>query len=167
MLALIRNKKSEVQERVRVLVQSRPAFPQSLSVLGMLLIAPGLFTVGALLPHSDMSQVSGLNLNVRYTPTNRINEPTLIVLSTMSVFGTKGQFSIRVGKNITENFSISNISPEPLRERLDGNQTVYVFSGGGNNAVTFTLIPKIVGRTAATLQYGLDPPIAFSLSTLP
>lgn len=156
-----------VWERARVLIAERPILQAWPAVGGLLLIAPGMFAAAALGPHAAISHVSGLNLDIAYAPVAHLRQPTTLVLTTMSVFGTKGNFSLRIGKKLLENFSIISISPEPLVIAVDGGENNYRFLGGGKDAVTFTLMPKHAGRTAATLQYGLDPPIAFTITTVP
>jgi hypothetical protein len=104
---------------------------------------------------------------VAYAPAVHLRQPTVLSLSTMSVFGNKGHFSIRVGQKLLQNFSISHITPEPLTSYTDGGEHIYGFSGGGKNAVSITLMPNVLGRTAGTLQYGLDPPVPFSITTAP
>lgn len=146
----------------RKLVAFRRAWP-----VGLLLIAPGMFSVDALLPRSQLLHATGLNLDVAYEPTAYLHKPTTVSLSTMSVFGTKGHFSVRAGKRLLENFTISDISPQPIATEVDGDQSIFIFSTGGKDAVKITLVPKTVGRTAATLQYGLDPPVPFSITTVP
>lgn len=159
-----------VQERVHTFIQAhRPMRPQRLSAIGLLIIVPGIFTFEALAPHSPTIQATGLNLEVAYAPVVHLVKPTAISLSTMSVFGNKGQFSIRIGKKLAENFSITDITPAPLAIHTSdrGGETLYSFSKGGKDAVTFTLVPRTIGRTAATMQYGLDPPVPFSITTAP
>lgn len=157
-----------VQERVHAFLHTHQiARPKALAV-GLLLIAPSIFTLEALAPHSPTVQAAGLNLEVTYAPVVHLGQPTAVSLSTMSVFGTKGQFSIRVGKKLTENFSIVDIAPAPTAiHTSDRGETSYSFRGGGKDAVTFTLVPRVVGRTPATMQYGLDAPVPFSITTAP
>lgn len=162
MLSLIRHKgtsRAQGRSSIGLLYQAWP--------VSILLIAPGIMTVDALTPHVETSHAAGLNLDVSFEPSVHLHKPTTLSLSTMSVFGTKGQFSIRIGKKLLDNFAISLIEPQPMSIGTDGNQSVYMFRAGGKDAVRITLIPKVVGRTAATLQYGLDPPVPFSITTLP
>lgn len=169
LLTLIRSSDwmSRLEERMRVMTDRRPALKKAWPAVGLLLIAPGIVTFDALVPHSPVSHAAGLNLDIGYASTVHLNQPMTLTLSTMSVFGSKGHFSLRVGKKLLENFSIAEINPQPLSSGVDGDQNIYTFSGGGKDAVTMTLIPKMVGRTAATLQYGLDPPVPFSIATVP
>lgn len=167
---VITHEAERVQEWVRTFTRMHPLpQPQIWSAVGLLLVVPGMLTFEALAPRSPTRQVAGLNLEVTYAPVVHLGKPTTVSLSTMSVFGNKGQFSIRVGKKLTENFSITDITPAPLSIHTSdrGGETLYSFSRGGKDAVTFTLIPKTVGRTAATMQYGLDPPVPFSITTAP
>lgn len=167
---VIAHEAGRVQERVRAFTQAhRLPRSQAWSAVGLLLIAPGVLTFEALAPHSPTVQAAGLNLEVAYAPVVHLGKPTTISLSTMSVFGNKGQFSIRIGKRLTENFSITDITPAPLAIHTSdrGGETLYSFSRGGKDAVTFTLVPRTIGRTAATMQYGLDPPVPFSITTAP
>jgi hypothetical protein len=170
LFTLIRtNVPKSVPERIGVPVphRSRLGLPQKWPAVGLLLIAPGIFSIDALAPHTGLAHAAGLNLDIGYVPTVHLHTPTTLTLSTMSVFGTKGQFSIRLGKKLLDNFTIAEITPKPLSARIDGNQYIYFFSGGGKDAVQFSLVPKVVGRTAATIQYGLDPPVPFSITTVP
>lgn len=167
---VVHRKAAHVQERMRAFALAHPiARPRAWPALSILLIAPGIFTFEALVPPSSMvMHAAGLNLDVAYAPIVHLQQPTSISLSTMSVFGTKGHFSIRVGQKLSDNFTITNITPAPLAVHTsDRGEVSYSFSGGGRDAVTLTLVPKMLGRTAATLQYGLDPPIPFSITTAP
>lgn len=167
-LSLIRTKgKSRAQERSGIDIRHRPVLYQAWPAVGVLLIAPGIITVDALTPHAEMSHAAGLNLDIAYEPAVHRHQPTTLSLSTMSIFGTKGQFSVRIGKKLLDNFAISNIDPQPVSSGTDGDQSIYTFPAGGKDAVRITLMPKVVGKTAATLQYGLDPPVPFSITTLP
>jgi hypothetical protein len=157
-----------MQERMEVLAHDPKLLRRALpAVGGLLLIVPGVFTVDALASQGSLSHATGLDMEVAYTPTAHLRTPTTVTISTMSVFGTKGHFSLRIGKKLRENFSITSITPQPLTADTDGNESVYTFTGGGKDAVQITLVPNVVGRTAATIQYGLDPPIPFSLTTVP
>lgn len=164
--ALIRTR-SEVWERVRTLAQERRVRQAWPAMGGLLLLAPGMLTVGAFAPHTALAHVSGLNLDIAYATVVHVRQPTTLTLSTMSVFGAKGHFSLRLGQKLLENFSIVQITPEPIASSTEGGETIYSFSGGGKDAVTLTLMPKTLGKTAATLQYGLDTPIPFSITTVP
>jgi hypothetical protein len=146
---------------------SRFKITRSWPAMSLLLIAPGIVTVDALTLHSEIEHASGLNLDVAYAPVTHLNQPSTLTLSTMSVFGTHGHFSLRIGGKLEQNFSITSVTPKPLSVDTDRGETVYTFTGGGKNAVTLTVMPHALGRTAATIQYGLDPPVPFSLSTVP
>lgn len=161
------NWKSRAEVRIQALA-NRPLVPRKAwPAFGLLLIVPGILTIDALIPRPGLSHAAGLNLDVTYASTVHLNRATTLTLSTMSVFGNKGHFSVRIGTKLLENFAITEIQPQPLSALIDGNQSIYTFSGGGKDAVKMTLIPKVIGRTAATLQYGLDPPVPFSISTVP
>lgn len=155
-----------VFEKARALAHDR-SLKKWPALGGLLLIAPGMLTIGAFASHGTEVHVSGLNLDVAYAPTAHLRQPTDLTLSTMSVFGNKGHFSLRVGQKLLQNFSISHITPEPLASSTDGGEVIYTFAGGGKDAVVITLLPNILGRTAGTLQYGLDPPVPFSITTAP
>lgn len=162
------NAKSLIEQQVQVVLRGhRPSLPRSWPAVGIILIAPGIFTFDSLAAQSALTHAAGLNLDVAYAPVAHLHVPTTLTLTTMSVFGAKGHFSLRIGKSLGQNFSIASITPQPLTTSVDGNETLYTFSGGGKDAVQITLVPKVVGRTAATLQYGLDPPVPFSVTTMP
>lgn len=165
-LALIRNQ-SEAWERTKALIEKRPLFQTWPAVGGLLLIGPGMLSAVMLGPNAPIVHASGLNLDIAYAPVAHMHQPFTLVLSTMSVFGTKGHFNLRVGEKLLENFSIASITPDPVAQTTSDGEEIYSFAGGGKDAVTLTLVPEHTGRTAATLQYGLDPPIPFSLTTVP
>ena len=161
----LRSKISRAQEMV-LLVQKRPFVRKGWPALGILFILPGVFGNATPPPPSPtISRASGVDITVTYEPIVRLHTPTIFSLSIMSVFGKNGQFSIRVGNTVSDNFSISHVNPIPVSTSVDRNGTVYIFSAEKTDTVVFTLVPEMVGNTAATIQYGLDIPVAFSLAT--
>lgn len=162
---IIKREMSRAQELVRV--HGRTMLRRGWPALPLLLFIPGAFNGGVLAHSSTLSHVSGTSMEVAYEPTVRLHEPSTLSLSVMNVFGYQGQFSIRIEKRLSDNFSVLQVSPKPLSTNVNQYETVYLFSATGDNSVAFTLMPKVVGKTAATLQYGTDPPVAFSITTLP
>ena len=144
----------------------REIFRQTWPALGILFIAPGVFSAGALVYPSETSHANGVSLQVTYESVVHLHEPTVLTLFVMNPFGNKGQFSIRAGKDLTDAFSVVDIHPEPLSIYKGLKETVYLFPAGGTATLTFTLMPESIGKTANTLQFGVDPPIGFSMTTL-
>jgi hypothetical protein len=160
--------RTRIEQQMRAIAHARhPFLARPWPAVGVLLIVPGIFTIDSLAPHASIVHAAGLNLDIAYAPTAHLNRPATLTLSTMSVFGARGHFSLRIGKKLKENFSIASISPKPLTSNTDGDESVYTFTGGGKDAVEITLVPNTIGRTAATIQYGLDPPVPFSITTAP
>ncbi|MHB8660421.1 MAG: hypothetical protein ACYC75_00560 [Minisyncoccota bacterium] len=166
-MSLLALKKEISHIQVWAHAYASPALCQAWLAPGVLLISFPAFSAVITAQPFAPSHASGINMEVAYEPIARLGEPTTLSLSPMSMFGNKGEFSIRVGKALSDNFSISQINPQPLSTRTDLDGVLYLFSAADMNTLTLTLVPKFVGETAATLQYDLDPPIAFSINTRP
>jgi hypothetical protein len=138
---------------------------KGLPALSLLLVMPWVF--GGSVPTSAFgpSYARGINMNVAYEPIIHLHVPTAFTLSVTSTFRNTGQFSIRVENKLSDTFSISQIDPKPISTRVDKGGTTYFFSAIKSNVIIFTLIPKSIGRTSITFQYGVDTPVAFSVTT--
>lgn len=138
-------------------------------MLGILFFIPGMSGVinnDVTANTATLSHVSGVSMDVAYEPIVHLNEPTTVSLSMMSVYGNKSQFSIRVGQRLLDRFTISEINPKPLSIRDGLGETIFLFPVVNDNTVLFTFVPTEIGKTAATLQNGTDPPVAFTLTTV-
>jgi hypothetical protein len=151
---------------VLFLKYGRPVLRQGWPALGLLFVLPGVFGGGVLTNAFETSRANGINMTAEYESAVHLHTPTTITLSITSIFRNTGQFSIRVENKLSEHFSISQIDPQPFLTRVDKSGTVYFFSAIKNNTLIFTLIPEAIGRSAVTLQYNVDTPVAFSITTI-
>ena len=160
----IRQEIYHAQELVRV--HGRPVLRQAWPALGLLLIIPGVFNAGVISNTSEKSQANAINMHVEYAPTAYLYKPTILSISIMNALRNKGEFSIRVEKKLLDDFAVTRIEPEPVSTNIGTREITYRFSDLGYRILTFTLMPKKLGTTAVTLQFGIDPPVAFSIKTL-
>ncbi len=135
--------------------------------LSPLLLVPAVFGAGVMTAFPASLSATGIHLNVRYAPTAHLYHTSALELTALSPFGDEGEFTIRVGQKLLDDFDIAAVHPQPVAIHVGANETSYVFSHVKRGQVTFTLVAQSIGKTAATLQYGVDPPIAFVLNTLP
>ncbi len=163
--ALKNKEMPHVQEWARA--YSVPALCQAWLAPGILLITFPVLGSGLLSQASTAFHASGVDIEITYEPVAHLHKPITVSLSVMNIFGSVGQFSIRAGQELSDNFSVLQINPRPISVRVNQGVTLYLFSAKNTNIIAFTLTPKLVGETAATFQYDLDPPVAFSVNTLP
>lgn len=155
---------SHVQEWTRA--YGVPALCQAWLAPGILLITFPVLGSGILSQASTASHASGIDLEVTYESVAHLHKPITVSLSVMNIFGSVGQFSIRAGQELSDNFSVLQINPRPVSVHVDRGVTLYLFTAKNTNTITFTFMPRLAGETAATFQYDLDPPVAFSINTL-
>ncbi len=139
---------------------------RAIPALGALLLVPGATGV---LGNSvyETQTVSGLHLELTYAPLVYLNQETVWGVDITATLRANGQYSLRVSETDLEHFMISRVVPKPLEVRNERYDRVYVFSGADGNHVDFYLIPRDVGKTPATLRYGVDAPISYQITTLP
>ena len=133
--------------------------------LGALLIVPGaagVFAGGDL----HLEQATGLSIEVAYYTEVHRALPTEWQVTLLKKHSATGRYQLRFDEKDFKKFKVESVSPEPLEVRRESGELIFVF-GGNATTTRFAVLPTSVGKESVTVQYGVDTPVAFLVTTLP